>query len=401
MGLEGAGHRAQDFVTSGVAIPVVETLEMVEVHEDDGEWAIFAAGTAQFAVEGLLHEAAVEEAGEGIADGLFAERFAKAQAGERKRDLAGDGGGEALLRLLQGFEGFGAFGAFAAVILHVEKAEGFALSDQRHTEIAGGDGMTKMRANDTFARIFAPVRLVLAEGEAFGGSEDGLGSDVVAPRGHGLQGVFGSGEEEKRAAGRDGQDVTHGASDDGERLGAVGAGLEDGVHLVEHGHLHGTELQLGDEHVEGFGVLPGFAGRFHLLGNVDVDGIGSRAMAIDCNGNFVKFKIDDAAIFAGAAHDAMGRGYGAFGRAEFAGQADEGIEGFADDFAAVVEEEINEGIVAEADDTVFVLNGDGQGIPFDEGVEEAGAFVELVNDALALGDFGADKEAGGGDSEHQ
>jgi hypothetical protein len=48
----------------------------------------------EFAIEELLHVAAVVEAGERVTDSLQAERFTEVEVGNRDSDLFSDGGGE-------------------------------------------------------------------------------------------------------------------------------------------------------------------------------------------------------------------------------------------------------------------------------------------------------------------
>jgi hypothetical protein len=57
----------------------------------DGDGAVFAGGALQFTLQSLLQVAAVEETGEGIADGLIAQG-AQAEIGERERHLFSNGG---------------------------------------------------------------------------------------------------------------------------------------------------------------------------------------------------------------------------------------------------------------------------------------------------------------------
>jgi hypothetical protein len=67
---------------------------VVEIEHHDGEGTVFPACGVEFAIEELLHVAAVVKAGERVADGLQAERFTEVKVGNRARDVFGDGGGE-------------------------------------------------------------------------------------------------------------------------------------------------------------------------------------------------------------------------------------------------------------------------------------------------------------------
>jgi hypothetical protein len=67
---------------------------VVEIEHHDSEGAVFAASGVEFAIEELLHVAAVVKAGERVADGLQAESFTKFKVVHRDRDVFGDGGGE-------------------------------------------------------------------------------------------------------------------------------------------------------------------------------------------------------------------------------------------------------------------------------------------------------------------
>src|SRR5882724_388406 len=82
---------------------IIETLEMVQVNEQQRQRLILADGTMQLAVEAFLHEPPVKEAGQRIADRLVAKSFAKTQAGQGQRDLSRHGGGQALLQVLPSF----------------------------------------------------------------------------------------------------------------------------------------------------------------------------------------------------------------------------------------------------------------------------------------------------------
>ena len=70
---------------------VVAALEVIEVEHHDGDGAVFAGGASQFTLQSLLQIAAVEEASEGIADGLIAQCGTQAEIGETERHLLGDG----------------------------------------------------------------------------------------------------------------------------------------------------------------------------------------------------------------------------------------------------------------------------------------------------------------------
>src|ERR1039458_2294029 len=72
---------------------VVLAFGVVEIKHHDGEGTVFAASGVEFALEELLHVAAVVKAGEWVADGLRAESFPEVKVSNCDRDLFGDRGG--------------------------------------------------------------------------------------------------------------------------------------------------------------------------------------------------------------------------------------------------------------------------------------------------------------------
>ena len=86
------GDLAQDRVAKGVALLVVEALEMVEIDHHDRQRAFAALGEADVAIEHVLHVAAVVEPGERVAQGLGAQLLAQRDIGEGERHGVGQGG---------------------------------------------------------------------------------------------------------------------------------------------------------------------------------------------------------------------------------------------------------------------------------------------------------------------
>jgi len=67
---EQSGDGAEDGVAAGVAEGIVEPLEVVDVHDDDGEVLVAAAIACEFDFAGVLQAASIEQLGEGIGDHL-------------------------------------------------------------------------------------------------------------------------------------------------------------------------------------------------------------------------------------------------------------------------------------------------------------------------------------------
>ena len=70
------GSVAEDGVAGEVTVRVVDSLEVVDVGQDDCEVSVFALGAVEFALEDVEDGGAVPDAGEGVAGGLAAELFA-------------------------------------------------------------------------------------------------------------------------------------------------------------------------------------------------------------------------------------------------------------------------------------------------------------------------------------
>src|SRR5207237_1175774 len=84
---------------SGVVTPgIVKVLEVIEIDQGDGDRVVLAAGTMQFPVQALLHNAAIEKAGERIANRLLTKRLPQPQTGQSQRDLSSHCTGESLPR---------------------------------------------------------------------------------------------------------------------------------------------------------------------------------------------------------------------------------------------------------------------------------------------------------------
>src|ERR1017187_7949935 len=114
---------------------VVIAFEVVEIKHHDGEGTVFAASGAEFALEELLHVAAVVKAGEWVADGLRAGGFPGVKVSNCDPDLFGDRGGH----LAAASKGVGAIvwvrrGKYGIVILDSQRSEGVAVGDERNAD---------------------------------------------------------------------------------------------------------------------------------------------------------------------------------------------------------------------------------------------------------------------------
>ena len=101
VGLQQDAELAQKSVAGFMAEGVVEVLEPVEIEHDHAERTLIARCAPQFEFEGFLHETAVEEIRQRIADRLAAQRFVQLEVGESHRDVLRHGHGQALFRLGQ------------------------------------------------------------------------------------------------------------------------------------------------------------------------------------------------------------------------------------------------------------------------------------------------------------
>lgn len=76
---------AQYGIALGVPILVVQTFEVIEVDHDHGEIAVLTLGQANEAVDGIFHVPPVVKAGQGVAQRLATQFFAKGYVGESQR----------------------------------------------------------------------------------------------------------------------------------------------------------------------------------------------------------------------------------------------------------------------------------------------------------------------------
>src|SRR5207245_2246621 len=92
--LHEVAQLAEHSVARLVAQAVVEALEVVEVEHDQPQAAPTARQAVQLALERLLHVAPVEQAGQGIADGLGAQILTQFQVRQSQRRVFGDSQGQ-------------------------------------------------------------------------------------------------------------------------------------------------------------------------------------------------------------------------------------------------------------------------------------------------------------------
>jgi len=78
---KGLANGGQGLIAGRVSEAVVIALEVVEIEHHHSEGAAFAPRGVQFAIEELLHVAAVVQPGEGVANCLQAKCLAKAEVG--------------------------------------------------------------------------------------------------------------------------------------------------------------------------------------------------------------------------------------------------------------------------------------------------------------------------------
>ena len=78
---------------------VIESLEVVEVQEKNGDGLLLATSQLQLSFERFFQEAPVKQASQRITNRLFTKRFPQLQAGQRKGDLRGRTDGQSLMRV--------------------------------------------------------------------------------------------------------------------------------------------------------------------------------------------------------------------------------------------------------------------------------------------------------------
>jgi len=86
---ERGAEGAEDAVASGVAVSVVEGLEVIDVNDGDREVFAIAAGAAEFGAEAAIDVTAIEQAGENVGVGKAEEFLAARDDGDAEK--AGDG----------------------------------------------------------------------------------------------------------------------------------------------------------------------------------------------------------------------------------------------------------------------------------------------------------------------
>ena len=80
---------------------VVESLEVIDIEHEDGERQPAPCGAHQFAFQRDFQVAPVEQAGQGIADRLRAQRLLQAQVRQRKSQLLAGGHRDTALRRIR------------------------------------------------------------------------------------------------------------------------------------------------------------------------------------------------------------------------------------------------------------------------------------------------------------
>ena len=120
------GRGGEHLVALGVAVGVVDALEVVEVHDDDAERAARGGGGLDLAPQALLRAAMVEQPGEAVGGGLVAQVLALA------RRLVGERGhrGEALDERDLGV----GVPAVHADAVDVQRADDAVVREQRHAD---------------------------------------------------------------------------------------------------------------------------------------------------------------------------------------------------------------------------------------------------------------------------
>ncbi len=132
------------FVTKGV----VELLETIDVDHQDRHRLRISGGAQQFPVQRLLHVTTVEQASQGIADGLVFQSLAQRKVGEGQRHLLGHGGCQFPGALKQ--PGMGN-GIAKPRIVDAQHAQRVALRDHGNTKMAGVGNLVHMAAYHTDA----------------------------------------------------------------------------------------------------------------------------------------------------------------------------------------------------------------------------------------------------------
>ena len=82
-----------------MAESIIESLEVVEVEEKNGDGLLLATSYLQLSFERFLEESPVEQASQWITNRLFTKGLAQLETSQRKGDLRGRADGQLLLRV--------------------------------------------------------------------------------------------------------------------------------------------------------------------------------------------------------------------------------------------------------------------------------------------------------------
>ncbi len=251
LGLQQHAGPAQEGVPGVEAQFIVDLLEPVDRGHDHHQRPLGARHAPQFQFERFLHEAAVEEPGQGVADRLVAQGLVQAQVRQRHGDALPHGGGEPLLRLRQ---------RAPVVVAQVQHPHRLALGHHRDAEVAARGRGPQVLAQQADPGVLHPVHPPPAQGPAFIRGEGGLQPRAIPPHGDRFHDVAQRAQHVERPR-RLREDLLRDAHDHLVDLLGGEAGAQDVPHLAEQGHLAGALLQVPDPGLE---LAVGFAER--LLG---------------------------------------------------------------------------------------------------------------------------------------
>eukprot|EP01136_Pigoraptor_vietnamica_P017893 Opistho-1_new@63682 len=229
---------AQHGIALGMAVLVVEPLEMIEIDHHDRHFLLFALGELDGALERILHIAAVVEAGQRIAQRLAAQFRAEREIGERERHRIGERSAEPGDFLKPGV-------AIGARRLDAEQPEHLAASGHRDFKHEGTVGM--MFATQLVAAGMIDVRLAalecpaLVEADRIGGG--GAVAEIPACRQH--QPVARVAEDVERA-GEVGQQFHRGGAQHHVGVALILCALEHVGHLEQAHDLFARAGCVGD-----------------------------------------------------------------------------------------------------------------------------------------------------------
>src|SRR3989449_5648483 len=97
--LDEVGEMSEDAVTDAMAVVVVDHFEVVEVEHDQGKRCFAPGGAAQLALQALLEEPVVVEAGETVGQGLLLAGHQPLEHHETVDSLSGEHGQQVKVRL--------------------------------------------------------------------------------------------------------------------------------------------------------------------------------------------------------------------------------------------------------------------------------------------------------------